>query len=299
MDISVISDLHLDMTPEHPVLPGGEVLIIAGDLSEARNFKKFTDAELDTFRATPFLNLSTKQKVGLFLVDQCSKKYEHIIYVAGNHEHYRNTYHKTFQNIKDNIPDNFHFLENDTFTLGDTVFIGATTWTDMNKGDPLTRQHLKFGMNDFICVRRLVNGNYIKFSPADAEAIHYQTMQYFKTVLELPTLIDKKVVVISHHAPTGMSIAPEFCADYLMNGGFYSRLDDFILDHPRINLWVCGHMHHRYRYYVGDTLVVCNPYGYHSMSYDEKTGWNPNTIVNLDAMPTHEEVDDDYNWLNP
>jgi predicted phosphodiesterase len=47
-----------------------------------------------------------------------------------------------------------------------------------------------------------------------------------------------------------------------MNGNFASRLDDLILDHPEIAVWVHGHMHNPSDYQVGDTRVLCNPRGY-------------------------------------
>jgi hypothetical protein len=47
-----------------------------------------------------------------------------------------------------------------------------------------------------------------------------------------------------------------------MNGGYHSRLSDFILDHPNIKVWCHGHMHNFTDYMVGDTRVLANPRGY-------------------------------------
>jgi hypothetical protein len=53
-----------------------------------------------------------------------------------------------------------------------------------------------------------------------------------------------------------------YVGDTIMNGGFYSDLSEFILDHPKIVLWTHGHMHDSFDYMIGGTRVVCNPRGY-------------------------------------
>jgi hypothetical protein len=59
-----------------------------------------------------------------------------------------------------------------------------------------------------------------------------------------------------------MSTHPRYVGQDLMNGGYHSDLSEFILDHPQIVLWTCGHVHDPHMYYMGDTLVAANPRGY-------------------------------------
>jgi hypothetical protein len=73
---------------------------------------------------------------------------------------------------------------------------------------------------------------------------------------------DPRVVVVSHHAPTHVSIDECYKHDTIMNGNFASMLENFILDHPEIAVWVHGHMHNVSDYQVGSTRVLCNPRGY-------------------------------------
>ena len=47
-----------------------------------------------------------------------------------------------------------------------------------------------------------------------------------------------------------------------MNCAYFSRLSDFILDHPQIKTWVHGHVHNFTDYMIGDTHVLANPRGY-------------------------------------
>ena len=54
----------------------------------------------------------------------------------------------------------------------------------------------------------------------------------------------------------------------LMNGGYSSELDDFILDHPQIKLWTHGHTHEDFDYQIGSCRILCNPRGY--VNYEER-----------------------------
>ena len=76
--------------------------------------------------------------------------------------------------------------------------------------------------------------------------------------LEYP---DKKIVVVTHHVPSLKGIELEYQTDAL-TPAYASNLDDFILEHSNIKLWVHGHTHHKSQYEIGGTKLVCNPYGY-------------------------------------
>src|SRR3990167_135348 len=108
MKITFFSDIHeefgtLDTDLVHP----GDILVIAGDLC-------------------PF-HLGLAELTLLEL----SAKFEHIIYVAGNHEYYG-------WDIKHASPpflprENVHFLHNQSITIRDKLFLGCTLWTDFGK----------------------------------------------------------------------------------------------------------------------------------------------------------------------
>jgi Icc-related predicted phosphoesterase len=73
---------------------------------------------------------------------------------------------------------------------------------------------------------------------------------------------NQRFVVVGHHAPSEQSVAEMYKHDTLMNGNFFSNLEQFILDRPQIELWTHGHMHNSSDYTIGTTRVVCNPRGY-------------------------------------
>ena len=282
LKFTLVSDLHLDIGKETPVLPGGRLLVMAGDTCEYREMRKYDEDKYGILN-DPNIKMSNKGRINRFFVEQCAEKYDDVIIIAGNHEHYRGTFDKTIPHMKAELPDNFRVLEKDCFEIDDVLFIGATLWTDMNRGDPLTVQTLKYGMNDYDCVRKLHAGNqYVRLDPRDTINEHIRTLQYFKVILDNPHNLDKKIVMVTHMAPTHLSIAPQYANDKHMNGGYYSDLSEFILDNPRIKVWCHGHTHTKFDYMVGDyTRVVCNPRGYISNYSLEYTGFDPNWVIEV------------------
>jgi Icc-related predicted phosphoesterase len=255
MKITLVSDLHLEF--DDLKLPGGEVLVIAGDACESRT--------LNNYKYDPY-NLLVKDsrnrrmdRAARFFWEECAK-YSQVIYIMGNHEHYHGKMWKTWNEINRDLPDNIELLEQQRFDLDDVTFLGATLWTDCNRGDPVTVNYLKNMMTDYRVITNCNHGVYRKLHPGDTCEIHQQTKDWLRS--ELAKLEDRKVVVVTHHAPSHLSIADWYKEDREMNGGYSSDLSELILDHPQIRLWCHGHMHDPFDYAIGTTRVVCNPRGY-------------------------------------
>ena len=264
MRVNVISDLHLEF--DDLELPGGDVLILSGDVCEAKNIKAGSydpngimfDFERANRRPDRYIR---------FFKEECTK-YRHVIYVMGNHEHYGFRYDKTYSQLLLNLPDNVRLLEKESTDIDGVLFIGATLWTDCNKGDPITMTFLKSSMNDYRIVQNYYKdtGKYFKLIPEFTYKEHRDTLKYFETVLDANP--ERKVVVVTHHSPSKQSIKPKYQGDYHMNGGYSSDLEQFILDHPQIQVWTHGHTHDTFDYNVGQCRVICNPRGY--VGYEER-----------------------------
>jgi hypothetical protein len=84
---------------------------------------------------------------------------------------------------------------------------------------------------------------------------------------------DKPVVVITHMAPSFMSVNEKYLHDTVTNGGYASDMSEFILDHDNIKVWVHGHMHNPVDYMIGDTRVLANPRGY--VPWESDNGFQP------------------------
>jgi predicted phosphodiesterase len=292
MKIAIASDVHLEFgfldlknTEE------ADVLVLSGDILVER------DLDMWDIRQVEFGVMSERSQMFHRFMQQCAAEFTHVIYVAGNHEHYHGDYATTLPSLKRKLEyiKNLHILDKETVKLGDITFIGGTLWTDMNKEDPLTLYHIKSMMNDFRCVShsgRVVNyrakvivdkpvnmtddefwalpesertkevfkTRTATFGPEDAVEDHKQMLTFIQSVIEGKS--EEKFVVCGHHAPSRKSTHPRYKNEELMNGGYSSSLDEYIMEHPQIKLWTHGHTHEDFDYVIGSTRVVCNPRGY-------------------------------------
>jgi hypothetical protein len=257
-----MSDLHLDFADL--TLPGGDVLILSGDICEAKRMKP------DMYnRDMVLLEHERKDqrpdRFNRFFEEECAK-YREVFMVMGNHEHYGFQYQKTYNHIKEQLPTNVHLLENECRELDGVLFIGATLWTDMNRGDELTLFHMKSMMNDYrqITMFNEAKNAYHRLQPERTMADHYRSRNYIKTILEENRATGKNlpVVVMTHHAPSKVSIKPRYLNDTIMNGAYSSDLSEMILDNPEIRVWTHGHTHDVFDYMIGETRIICNPRGY-------------------------------------
>lgn len=248
MKIDVISDCHLEFGDL--ILPGGDVLVMAGDMMVA-----------DVFRPerTDHGGLILAKRFRRFLEEEMPK-YRKVIYIAGNHEHYHGVFDHTHSLLRKEMPENVVFLENEFTMIDDVMLFGATFWTDMNKRDPDTLYMVRQSMNDFRIIDREVDGRKGTLQPKDCADAFDRSVTALATGYAAYT--GEKMVVVSHHAPSILSVPEEYKHSHRMNGAYFSHLEEFIMDRPGINLWIHGHMHMPVSYKIGETRVFSNPRGY-------------------------------------
>ena len=173
----------------------------------------------------------------LFLAD-IKVPHEHVL---GNHDFYglQKLHHSRF--VRD---------------VNGLKVVGATLWTDFDKGN-------MFVMGKFRDT--LADGHQI-MPQLPSHTITEEIYELFHRDLDFLTK-EKPDVVVTHHAPSFRSVHPRFHASGFVNHYFMSELDDYILDHPHIKLWVHGHMHMPSDYRLGSCRVVANPLGYPGETY--------------------------------
>lgn len=292
MKISVASDLHLEFgdldfyNQDH-----ADVLILSGDILVAKDVvdRDSDDIMGPEYRSNRYHNF----------MQRCSERFPHVIYILGNHEHYHGDFAKTAAHLKEKFVylTNLHILDNEILAVGDVTFIGGTLWTDMNREDALTLYHMTSMMNDFRCVansnrvvsyktyeqihgvdnreRPIFRERVGKFSPQDAVDEFKKFTGYIQQIVE--GKFDQTFVVVGHHAPSRLSTHARYADHTIMNGGYSSSLDDYIVAHPQIKLWTHGHTHHDFDYCIGSTRLVCNPRGY--INYEESAArWKLITV---------------------
>jgi len=277
MKIAICSDVHLEFGQLRlRNTENAEVLILSGDICTACDLLSNDDRS--------FIGTAKSNRYHEFF-SNCSTEFHHVVYVAGNHEHYHGDYAETLKILKEQLAylGNVHILDNESWDFEDYCFIGGTLWTNMNDEDEMTMQHVQHRMNDFrICENsnNMVNYRSIDkhgetifrkrpgtLSPADVVEEHKAMMKFIEdTYTNTPPWIT--TIVVGHHAPSKLSEHPRYKQDVLMNGAYNSNLDQFILDRPGIKLWTHGHTHEDFDYMIGSTRVICNPRGY--IDYEDR-----------------------------
>jgi DNA repair exonuclease SbcCD nuclease subunit len=286
MKIKLVSDLHLEFSDINITNPDKcDVLILGGDIMIAQDLHDHPEPAntADQAAIANGTGLGRRQQAAQRFRDflkRCSFSFPHVVYIAGNHEFYNGKFYAGIDYLREECAKypNVYFLECDTKVIDDVTFVGATLWTNMNKGDPMTMHAIEGMMNDFRIIKN-DKRNYAPMSARDVVDRHARTLQYFRTVLAEQH--DRKFVVVGHHTPSFQSAHPMYKNEYLMNGGYHSDLSAFIMDHPQIKLWTHGHTHHPFDYMIGETRVVCNPRGYQNDGYSEDTGWNPDIVIEI------------------
>jgi Icc-related predicted phosphoesterase len=243
-----ISDLHMDGSPliiyKNPTVDYKQVILsIAGDANE--------------IDSTP-----GRSKKLVQTLTRLSEMYRAVVYVPGNHEYYGGKINTADQKLKQWMSDvpNFHYLNCDHVKIDNYNFIGATLWTDFDKGNPVKMLMCQQYMNDYRYIRKLFmdKNECHKITTGLIAQLNKQHLQFITD--KLNELKGEKNIVVTHHSPSYKSVCDRYRGDPI-NAGYHNELDDLIEDMQPI-LWQHGHVHSSHRYKIGKTTVVANPRGY-------------------------------------
>ena len=248
MKIQYLSDLHLDFAPMLDLTnsEGADVLVLAGDLAEYPR--------------------------GLDWLLRQAKQYKYVLYVLGNHEFYHNEYNDVLVGVREYCKNtNILFLHNETFYYNDVVFVGSTFWTDFRGKNPIAMLACQKGMNDYNCIRHKSVFNpragTFKITPEFILHKHEQAVEYVFETCKI--WADKKVVVITHHAPSLQAYKNSPHRGDILNAGFASDYDRVIMNYPNIKAWIYGHLHDTHTYKIGETQLYINARGYKPYGEDK------------------------------
>jgi len=257
---ALISDVHLDISSHASRqmftasnTTGADTLVVAGDLI----------CTLEIFNPTAPDALLHQQAFRHFLT-KASEEYDNVIYVLGNHEHWGSSLHGALHTLKKLIRYtyglvNVHVLQNESIQLGETMFHGATLWTNVKNNDPLVAEQLRHGMARDYGSIQVGDRTMI---PSDGLSEFNISLNYLDRAIVAATELGLGSVVVTHHHPSLQSIQSQ--ASFILGTayGYASDLSEFILDRPTIQYWCCGHIHKRLQYQIGETEILCNPRGY-------------------------------------
>ncbi|UIJ97480.1 metallophosphoesterase [Rhizobium leguminosarum] len=239
MKLWILSDLHLDISGLAKLdIPEADVCVVAGDI--------FTRGVVPSLR----------------WLDDRITDHMPVVFVAGNHEFYHGEIVQGhIAATRYDARGDLYYLENGCVEIDGVVFAGATLWTDFDLFGPewsqRGMQNAADAMNDF---RLIAFGDEPsqRFKPIHSLKIHQESRRFLDGVLA--KYRDQKVVFVTHHAPSMLSVEEKYRTD-LLTTAFASNLEDLMaLGGPA--LWIHGHVHHFVDYTINDTRVIANPRGY-------------------------------------
>jgi len=251
MKVSVVSDLHLEFHDME--LPGGDILIMAGDC--------FVACQLDKMRR--------------FAVDELAK-YKKVFYVMGNHDHYRGIYENTPILLREFFAEyakNTVLLDDSSEIYEGVAFIGSTLWAKYGHGKYAALE-IGRSMNDLHLIqtnlafrqgrKKIAPANTRKLTVPDVAAAHARAQKYLAKALRFTKENSIPTVVITHHAPSYLSKGKRFkyCEDGV-DEAYYSNQHKLIEDNPQIKVCIHGHTHDTCRYMIGNTRIISNQRGYY------------------------------------
>lgn len=202
-----------------------------------------------------------------------------VVFVGGNHLGYgtKESLDEIDELLRKEffLENNVSYLNNSEKNFGEYSILGTTLWTDFNlfdKKDISIQQSTRY-MNDYRTIK-FTNGSFL--TPENTISMFNISLKFLKQKLEHNP--KKKYIIVTHHTPSIKSSLDIYKND-LITAAYCSNLEDFILKHPNIVLWIHGHVHNTCMYQIGNTYVVCNPVGY--IRYNENSGFVKDAILEV------------------
>lgn len=228
MKIMLLSDLHLEFIGggasyiQRLDPTGVDVLVLAGDVS-TREFLIH----------------------GLRLI--CSR-FGHVVYVTGNHEFYNENPNAVKRDLRslEMEAENFHFLDNETWTHDNLTFAGSPLWFPYAESNK--KYHHSF--SDFVFIK-----------PVHKTAYDWIYAEHEKSRAFLAEASKTADVFITHHIPSYKAVAPRWVGSEL-NPFFVGDVTDIIESIERPTTWLFGHSHDPGKFKIGKANLVINPKGY-------------------------------------
>ena len=255
MTLQFCSDLHLEFEENrnfldaHPILPTGDVLIIAGDA----------------------IYLGNQQMMRFPFFDWCADHFAETLIVPGNHEFYGGfDIADTLEGFELALRPNVRYLNNRTWRKGDVELFLTTMWPHYNTAQMFYAQMM---MNDY--EYGVLGGK--RFEAFDVNGLHERCTRWLADALDRSEA--RRKIVVTHHCPIiesekarflGKNAAPCYMTD----------MSAFMEAH-RPDYWIHGHVHfiRSYGVQVGPTTVHSNPLGY--VFEEEAAAFNNEMTITL------------------
>lgn len=272
MKIAIISDVHIDNNPW--------------------NWTEFDSVDADVSTIIVAGDISNNVRITSNWIKEVKKRFENVIWVAGNHDFYNSGFHATrlyneFEkewpypsNVNEiydhytrwSIEHGIHFLHRSSVVIDGNTFIGATGWHDFVAGGQYTIEQQIEAWAKYLNDSKYTNWGKL----IDHQSVINAAIADSEAIQDMVDIVDDinsgPIIVITHHIPR-REFAATNPADIIwtqLNGSFVNTLLEPIVS-PNIKLWVYGHTHYRGMATVNDITYLCNARGYRK----ENAMWEP------------------------
>ncbi|PKP20803.1 MAG: metallophosphoesterase [Bacteroidetes bacterium HGW-Bacteroidetes-21] len=244
MKFQYCSDLHLEFRENkeylrtNPLLPLGDILILAGDIVPFKVLKQHDD-----------------------FFDYVSKNFETTYWIPGNHEYYYFDLAKKQGCINEKIRENVFLVNNIAVQVQDVKLICSTLWTHIDVKHQFAIQQ---SLSDF----HVIGYDGKMLNPINYNNLHKDSLSFIRK--ELKSSKNEKNIVVSHHVPTFLNYPEKYKGDFL-NEAFAVELYDMI-EKSKPDAWIFGHHHSNINdFTIGKTQMLTNQLGY--IKYNENIGF--------------------------
>jgi len=239
MRVRYMSDLHFEFHADHgrsfvaSLDPSGvDLLVLAGDIAVGDGIGPALDLFCERYPEAT------------------------VVYVHGNHEFYGTTRERVVAETLEakERHRNLRWLDCDVLEIGGVRILGAPLWFQ----HPGLHSHLRSSMNDF------------------SQILHFEDWVYKENARGLAFLRRELGtqgpgdIVVTHYLPAKASISPRF-RGHSLNIFFLCDVEPLILEREPA-VWVHGHTHDSVDARVGETRILCNPFGY--VRHEENRAFN-------------------------
>lgn len=255
--VQYASDLHLEYPRNrefltlHPIVPVGDILILAGDIVSDKHREKIEP-----------------------LYAEWRTQFKYIISIPGNHEFYGGNAGEAYPGFEAILAPNHFLVNNRTLVLDGVRFIASILWTEI---PPEMTKRLERASNDYRQIKFSKQGTEAaNLTAAEVNEFHRLSREFLAT--ELKTPFAGRTVVVTHHVPSYSLLG--FAAYYSDVLKYYcaSNLNKLIKD-TSADYWIFGHFHQTVEKKLHGTAFVSNPLGY--MTEEQHREFSPTAHFTL------------------
>ena len=184
MKIQYCSDLHLEFPEnknfleQHPIVPVGEILILAGDIVPFAVMCRYND-----------------------FFDELSANFEMVYWIPGNHEYYHFDIARKPNPLYESVRSNVILFNNQTVTYKNIELIFTTLWSYIS---PANQWQVQQNVNDFHLIK--MNGS--KFTTHQFNQLHQTGFEFLQQAVKQNSGMQK--IIVSHHVPTLMHYPAQY-----------------------------------------------------------------------------------------